>query len=321
MAPCRRAVHVRSCLPVLQQIHREQGVRSERSASNTVGAAERRTRLFSDQSLGGLWSPLRGDRGPWTARRTDPGRAIRFSPRCSLDNHRRSPRRRGAGFRDPLLFNPSGREVARPDGEGGDWTGCRLHRARRGDGNNDRSDRGAGTGGRQRAQGQPVGCRHARADDSDGVDHGHLPALDPAPPRARSERNRYRALDAVALRRQMGGGESGVGADLHADRPHAGAADHGVQLLRLGAPRLASARAARLSLGVRENRRGVGVGARHHHRITAAADAGADTVHQWNGAGVRGENLPVRIYHHRLRVDQRLPRANRVGHDAETHRQ
>ena len=37
-------------------------------------------------------------------------------------------------------------------------------------------------------------------------------------------------------------------------------------------------------------------------------------------SGLRRHDLPVRIHHHRVRRDLRLPRAHRVGHDAQAAR-
>jgi carbon starvation protein len=60
--------------------------------------------------------------------------------------------RRGAGLRHPLLLRAAERQVARTDGEGGDRTGCRIHRARRGARHHDHPDLGARAHRRERAQ-------------------------------------------------------------------------------------------------------------------------------------------------------------------------
>ena len=55
-------------------------------------------------------------------------------------------------------------------------------------------------------------------------------------------------------------------------------------------------------------------------RQPRAADAGVHPVHRRRRPDHPGPALPVRLHHHRLRRDLRLPRADRVGHDAEDDR-
>ena len=52
-------------------------------------------------------------------------------------------------------------------------------------------------------------------------------------------------------------------------------------------------------------------------RAAAAPDAGRHAVRRRHRAGLRRQALPVRLHHHRLRRDQRIPRARRVRHDAQ----
>ena len=83
-----------------------------------------------------------------------------YLPGHDLDRRRRGAGRRGAGLRHPVRLDAPRRQVARPDGQGGDRAGHR--RARHGRGARDHGDpaRGAGAGGGERAQGQPVGRLH-----------------------------------------------------------------------------------------------------------------------------------------------------------------
>ena len=60
---------------------------------------------------------------------------------------------------------------------------------------------------------------------------------------------------------------------------------------------------------------------RRHHRQPGAADAGLLAVHRRRRPDHSRAAVPVRVHHHRLRRDLRLPRADRVRHDAEDGRQ
>ena len=78
-------------------------------------------------------------------------------------------------------------------------------------------------------------------------------------------RHRHRAARRRALRRPLGGGQPDARADVHAQRHAARGRDHDLRLRGVGAPGVAAARAARLPLGVREDRRRGRAGRRHLH--------------------------------------------------------
>ena len=107
-------------------------------------------------------------------------------------------------IRHPVRVDPPRREIARPDGEGGDRPGRRLHRARRRARHHDRADRRARARRRERAQVESVGHRDDRAHDPDRDAHGRLHALDPARSRARGDGDRSRAARRRAVRRTLG---------------------------------------------------------------------------------------------------------------------
>ena len=70
----------------------------------------------------------------------------------------------------------------------------------------------------------------------------------------------------------------GLAAHVHADAPDVRARDHGVRLRRVRAAGVAAARAARLSVGVRQDRRRARARDRHHRGASAAADARAHAI-------------------------------------------
>ena len=218
VASGRGAVHVRGVVPVLQPVHRQQDFRARSRAPDSRGSAERRQRFHADQPVDRLRPPFRGDRGAGPACRADSRGAIRISPRRALDHRRRRDRRSRAGLRDPLRFGAARRQIAGSDGEGGDRAGRGIHGAGCGARDHDRIDRGACAGGRERAEGESVGCRDDRSHDSDCTHHGRVSALDQAASRARGERDRAGAADSRAICRAMGGAESRDRADVHADR-------------------------------------------------------------------------------------------------------
>ena len=67
-----------------------------------------------------------------------------------------------------------------------------------------------------------------------------------------------------------------------------------------------------------EDRDDIRPGAGHLHPAAPAQDAGADAVRPARRrTGLRGEGLPVRVHHDRLRGHLRVPLADRVGHHPE----
>ena len=83
------------------------------------------------------------------------------------------------------------------------------------------------------------------------------------------------------------------------------AADHGLRLRRVGAAGVAAPRAARLSVGVRQDRRRRRARARHSHRAAAAPDAGAHPIHERHRPCVRRKGLSLRVHNDRVRSDLR----------------
>ena len=148
-----------------------------------------------------------------------------------------------------------------------------------------------------------MGRRHDRPHHSDGVGHGDLHAMDPAAPRARGKRDRTCAADGRPVRGEMGRFEPSAGSDVHAHRQDARSPHHGVQFFRFCIASVASPCPTGLLVGVREDRRRAGPGAGNRDSSAAITDAGADAVHEWHGARIRGKDFPVRVHHHRLRLD------------------
>ncbi len=141
------------------------------------------------------------------------------------------------------------------DGQGGDRARGRLHGARRRARHHGRAHRRARAGRRQRAQGQPVGHGDDRAHHSHRPAHGRVPAVGASRPRARGQRHRARAARRGAVRRPLGRRGPGAGRGVHAQRHDAGRDRDGLRLRGVGAAGVAPARAARLPVGVREDRR------------------------------------------------------------------
>ena len=321
LAPRRRLLHLRGRLPLLQQDHRRQDLRPRSATGDPRGPPQRRPRLRTHQPVDRLRSPFRGDRGTGTPGWPDARGPVRLSPRRPLDHHRRRPRRRGAGLRHSLLVASARRQDARTDGQGGDRHRGGLHGARGRHWHHDHPDRRAGAGGGQRPQGESVGHRHARAHDPDRPLHGPLPSLHPASPRARSERDGDRDARRGTLRRTMGRGESGARTAVHLRWSEHRAHGDRLWLCCGGAPRLAAPRPARLPQRLRQDRRRPRARGRHTRGAASAGDAGRHALRRWHGPGVRGQALPVRLHHDRVRVDLRLPRPDLVRHDAEAARE
>ena len=317
MAPCGRALHVRDRVSVLRALHHDEDLRRRRPPRDTGRAHGGRPRLSADESLDRLWPPLRGDRRSGSARRPHARGAIRLSPRRDLDRRRSRARRRRAGSRHPPRFGASRRPLARHHGARRDRASRGNDRARRDPRDNGGADRGARARRRQRTRVEPVGRRHDRAHDSDCTADGHPSSLDSARARARGERDRARAPRGRALRRPLGRCAPRRRRRVHALAPVARHHDHGVRLRCIRAPGVAAPRATRLPLGLREDRRRARARDRHLRGAPAAADARAHTLRTRRRADLRGHHLPLRLHHHRVRRDLRLPRAHRVGNDTQ----
>ena len=96
------------------------------------------------------------------------------------------------------------------------------------------------------------------------------------------------------------------------------AVDHRLRLPRLGAAGLAAARAARLpvrpsSRSARSRCSRVGIVVVHPPTLMPPLTQFIDGT----GPVVRRQGLSLRLHHHRLRRDLRLPFADRLGHDAQ----
>ena len=148
----RRRGHLSRRLPLLQPLPRRPRLRPRRPPCHAGRAAGQRPRLRADHALGAVRPPLRGHRRRGAAGGTGAGGAVRLPARNHLDRLRRGAGRRGAGLRDPLRLHPAGREVARPDGAGGDRPAHRLPRDGGGARHHDHPARGAGAHRGQRAR-------------------------------------------------------------------------------------------------------------------------------------------------------------------------
>ena len=183
------------------------------------------------------------------------------------------------------------------------------HRARR-----------AGPRGRQRAAGERLGHLHHRRDDPARAVHGPLHVPLPQGPDRRGDDHRRGRLLLAVIARQAGRrlGDSGPGSMLSREQLIVAMAAYGfvasvlpVWLLLCPRDYLSSfmkiGTIAFLVLAV-------------DHRQPAPADAGVQPVHRRRRADHPGPAVPVRVHHHRLRRDLRLPRADLLGHDAQDDR-
>ena len=69
-----------------------------------------------------------------------------------------------------------------------------------------------------------------------------------------------------------------------------------------------------------KTRHGDSAGGRDRRHASGDQDAGADAVHRRHRSDLRRQGVPVRVHHHRLRRDVRLPRAGVERHHAEADR-
>ena len=158
---------------------------------------------------------------------------------------------------------------------------------------------------RERAQVEPVGHGDDRPDDSDRDADGRVHALDPPGPRARGD---ARSASCCSSSRCTPGAGSPSNPTLAPMFTLSGTTlallDHGLRLRRLGAAGVAAARAARLSLGVREDRR-------RRSRWRSASSIALPPLQMpaltqfTDGTGpvFAGQALPVRVHHDRVRRD------------------
>src|SRR5712691_6985724 len=126
---------------------------------------QQRAGLRSHQQVGVVRTPLRRHCGRRPAGRPGARRAIRLPAGHVMAGDRRGPGGRGAGLRDVVLLAAPGRQVARPDGQGGSEPGGR------GDGDAgrplhyDHPARRAGADRGECPQGVAVGVVHHRVHD------------------------------------------------------------------------------------------------------------------------------------------------------------
>src|SRR3954466_5983685 len=95
-------VYLRSLVPLLQPVHRQQDLRSRSSSPDAGDAIEQWTRFHSDEPVGRFRPSLRRDCRAWSAGRTDARCSVRIPPRRALDNRRRRAGWGRSGLRDPM---------------------------------------------------------------------------------------------------------------------------------------------------------------------------------------------------------------------------
>ena len=239
-----------------------------------------------------------------------------FLPGHDLDRLRRGARRRGAGLRHPVRLDAARRQVAGPDGEGGDRAG-RRHRWR--------WSRSSAimvillavlalvvvNALRDSPWGVFTIALHHPDRPADGLlDEGLA---------ARQARSRRRLVGVVLL--FAGAGRAAATSpSLRRSRrcsPHSGLTiAYGIMAYGF----IASVLPVWMLLAPRDylsTFMKIGtillLAARHPARAAAAPDAGGHAVHRRHRAGLRRQALSLRLHHHRLRRDHRLPRAGRVS--------
>ena len=202
--------------------------------------------------------------GPWPAGRSSAGRAVRLSARHALDHRRRRAGRLRAGFRHPAVLRAPRRQVADRNGE------VRNRRA---------SAASSPTSPCisiivillgaialivvNALKSSPWGTFTIAMTMPIAVLDGPLSAPHASRQSARNFAPRIRAGARRHLRRTVGFAVALVGGGFYADRAHAGHPDHHLRIRRLGAARVAAARAARLPEHVRETRHHFAAGNRH----------------------------------------------------------
>ena len=216
-----------------------------------------------------------------------------------------------------MRFSATRRQIARADREGRGQSRCRPGRDDRDLRDHDHPARRARARGRQRSARQPVGPVHHRVHDPDRPAHGRLDELHPAGEGRRGHSDGNRAAVCRAHGRPVDLPESRVGAGLHVvgHEPHMGSGH--LRLRRVGPAGLAAPGAARLPVGVHENRHDTRAGRGDPARASAAAHAGRDPVHRRDGSGLRGQAVSVCVHHDCVRRNLGVPRARFERHDAE----
>ena len=264
---------------------------------------------------------LRGDRGRGAAGRAGPGGADGLPARHVVDSRGRRVRGRSAGLRRPVRLDPARRAFARRPREVGNGLRARRDRAlRRVRHHGDHPGRARAD--RRKSAGRiAVGHVHRHRDDAYRDRDGGLHALRAAGPYRRSiDRRLHPAHGRGDLRRHRCC-RSGVGAALHLHRRTAYLAADRIRLRRIGAARVAPARAARLPVHLPEGRDQSRPGGRHSDRDARVEDAAAHPLHRWQWARVVGHSVPVPLHHDRLWGRLRFPRADLFGYHAEDARE
>ena len=164
LAGARRRRHLPRRLPLLLPLPRRPGLRSRRPPRHARRAARQRARLRAHLPLGAVRPPLRRDRR----------RRARWSGRCSPPSSATCPGTiwivfgvvLGGAVQDFIILFGSMRRDGKSLGqmakeEIGPLTGAARHG--RDPRDHDHPARGARAGGRERAQGQPVGRLHHRS--------------------------------------------------------------------------------------------------------------------------------------------------------------
>src|SRR2546430_939431 len=116
----------------------------------------------------------------------------------------------------------------------------------------------------------------------------------------------------------MGGGSAPARTRVHALRHGAHLDDGRLRVRRVGAPGVDAALPAGLSVHLPQDHDDRRARARDPSDPAPAQDARAHALRAvGGGTGVRGEAVPVRLHHDRVRGDLGVPRARRLGHDAQ----
>src|SRR5438105_4296482 len=92
----RNVVRTRDCLSLLLGVHCGEGAGARRLATRAVKHYVRRSQLLSDEQVGAVRPPLRGDLRRWAINWTSAGGAIWLFAGASVAGYRRLSRRRRA---------------------------------------------------------------------------------------------------------------------------------------------------------------------------------------------------------------------------------
>ena len=316
--PLRR--DLRDCLSVLQRVSRREGAGAGRFARDPCALALRRAELLPREPVGPVRQPFLGDRGGGAAYRSGARRAVRLRAGLDLAGRRLLPWRRDARPHHAVGLDPPRGQVARGDRTTRDRVHGRHHRGA-GDSlhHHHRACRSRSRG-RQRAGGECVGCVHDCHDHSHRGVHGALHVRLPQGSYRRGDDGRR---DHARPGCHPGQAVRGVpdGRDVRAHAPRDHTRDGHLRDGGVGPACLAAARPARTSELVHEDRHGRVPRDRRHLRQSPTARPCGQPVRCRRRSDHPGLAVPVRLHHHRVRCDVRVPRPDRYWYDAEDDRQ